>query len=332
MSPFFTVVIPVYNRAHMLRAALESVLAQTFQDFEIIVSDDGSTDEPQRVVEALGDPRIVTVRRENRGGGAARNTGIDMAKGRFVALLDSDDVFLPRHLETLKPLLEDTTDTVAYARMEVDRGDGRVFLKPPRAIRPGEDMATYLFCDRGFVPTITVAMNTAIARKVRYSETMRIAEDADFAVRLYLAGCKFVMADAPGATWKDIYDPTRTSSGRKTAKLAQWAEEMRGRIPERAYHGLRGWAYAKQVAKTDKREALRLYLAALGHRCYSPRLSAVVFLQIFLPERIYRGLADAAIKWLHVGFRGRKPQTVRRLGAFVTRPLGAANGSPDAGS
>jgi glycosyltransferase involved in cell wall biosynthesis len=313
MSPFFTVVIPVYNRADTLRIALESVLAQTLQDFEVIVSDDGSTDDPKRVVDALNDPRLVYVRKHNRGGGAARNTGIDMAKGRCVAFLDSDDVYLPRHLETLKPLLEGTTDIVAYARTEVDRGDGRAFLKPPRAIRTGEDMASYLFCDRGFVPTNTVAMSTVLARKVRYSESLRIAEDADFAVRLQLAGCKFVMAEAPGAVWKDFYDPSRTSSGRRAAKLAQWAEEMRGRIPERAYHGLRGWAYAKQVAKTDKGEALWLYLTALRHRCYSPRLSAVVFLQIFLPERIYRGLADAAIRWLRAGFRGRrgKPQPVQ---------------------
>jgi hypothetical protein len=115
------------------------------------------------------------------------------------------------------------------------------------------------------------------------------------------------MAEEPGAVWKDTYDPNRTSSGRKGAKLALWAEQMRGRISERAYHGLRGWAYAKNVAKTNKREALRLYLAALSHRCYSPKLSVVVFLQIFLPDRLYRGLADGAVRWLGVGFRGRKP-------------------------
>ena len=102
------------------------------------------------------------MRQENQGGGAARNAAIDAARGRFIAPLDSDDVFLPHHLETMKALLENTTDTAGYARIVVDRGEGRTFLKPPRAIRPGEDMGEYLLCARGFVPTITLVVEREI--------------------------------------------------------------------------------------------------------------------------------------------------------------------------
>src|SRR5579871_5705467 len=113
-SPLFSVIIPVYERAAVLGNALQSVLAQTCQDFEIVVVDDGSRDDPKAVVDALHDPRIRLIRQENRGGGAARNRGLDEARGRFVALLDSDDVFLPHHLETMRGLLKDTTDVLAY--------------------------------------------------------------------------------------------------------------------------------------------------------------------------------------------------------------------------
>ncbi len=207
MSPLFSVVIPVYNRAQALGDAIRSVLAQQCQDFEIVVVDDGSKDDPGRVVRAFADPRIRFAAQENRGGGAARNAGIDLAQGRFVAFLDSDDVWLPRHLSTMRALLEGTKDIVGYARMVVDRGEGRNFLKPPRAVARDEHMATYLLCDRGFVPTITLVVARETARRVRYHENLRAAEDTDFAIRLYLAGQRFVMADAPGAVWKDVPDP-----------------------------------------------------------------------------------------------------------------------------
>ena len=128
MTPFFSVVIPVYNRALLLAEALRSVLAQTDQDFEIIVVDDGSTDNPARTVEELADPRIVFVRQENRGGGAARNAGIDKARGRFIAFLDSDDCFFPHHLASMRKLLQNAPGTVGYARILVNRGEGRTFL------------------------------------------------------------------------------------------------------------------------------------------------------------------------------------------------------------
>jgi glycosyltransferase involved in cell wall biosynthesis len=301
-QPFFSVIIPVYNRAEALAGAIASVQAQTCQDFEIVVVDDGSKDDPAATVAALGDPRIRIFRQENAGGAAARNRAIDEARGRFIAPLDSDDIFLPHHLQAMKTMLEHTTDTVGYARIRVDRGEGRVFLKPPRALKAGEHMADYLFCDRGFVPTITTVVPADIARKVRYHR-LRPAEDADFAVRLFNAGCRFVMADAPGAVWRDIADPNRTSATRSSEGLGRWLEMMKPEIPPRAYHGGRGWAYAKLVSHASRGKALRLYLTALLRHCYSPGLAVIVLLQIALGETRYRRLADTAIRWLGAGLR-----------------------------
>jgi glycosyltransferase involved in cell wall biosynthesis len=295
VTPLFSVIVPVYNRAGTLSQALCSVLRQTCQDFEIVVVDDGSRDDPKAVIDALADPRIRYIRQENGGGSAARNGAIDNARGRWIAPLDSDDVFLPAHLETMKQLLADTTNIVGYARMIVDRGNGRTILKPPRAIGADEHMATYLLCDRGFVPTITAVVDRETAKRVRYDETMPFAQDTDFALRLYLAGCKFRMADAPGAVWRDEYDPNRTSSGRKGARLMQWLEAMRPKIPQNAYYGARGWMIAKGVAQTDKRAALGLYLNAVLHGCYRPKLAITIFLQIFFPDWLYRRIADGLI-------------------------------------
>lgn len=294
-APLFSVVIPVYNRARVLDAALRSVLAQSEPDFEIVVVDDGSQDDPGAVAASFGDPRIRVIHQENAGGGAARNTGIREARGRFIAFLDSDDVFLPHHLATMRAMLDGTEQTAGYARMIVDRGDGRGLLKPPRAIAAGEDMASYLLCDRGFVPTITTVVPAALARRVLYNENLREAEDTDFAIRLALEGCRFVMADAPGAVWKDHFDPNRASAGRSTARMARWLECIRPRIPYKAYLGGRGWAVAKGVAVTRPWTALRYYWIAVLSGCYAPKLAAIVFLQIFLPDRVYRAVADQAV-------------------------------------
>ncbi len=315
-TPFFSVIIPAYNRAKTLGAAIESVRAQTCQDFEIVIVDDGSKDDPRSVAESFADPRIRFFAKENEGGGVARNTAIDLAVGRYIAPLDSDDVFLPHHLAAMKAMLEGTNRVAGYARVVVDRGEGRTFLKPPRGIRPGEDMGEYLLCERGFVPTITIVVPREMAKKVRYHVNLRPAEDTDFAMRLALAGCTFRMGDQPGAVWNDISDPGRTSASAGTLRFATWLKQMRPLMTKRAWYGARGWAFAKLVMRErGRRPALGLYLQAVLRGCYSPRLAAVIFLQVMLDPHQYRSVADHAIRWLRVGLREKAvaPEPARRL-------------------
>ena len=229
-TPFFSVIVPVFNRAHVLERALRSVLVQSYQDFEIVVVDDGSSDNPKAVLDKIRDGRIRYLRQENQGGGMARNTGINAARGRFIAPLDSDDVFLPLHLERMRLLLDGTENVVGYARVLVNRGDERMFLKPPRAIGTNEDMAEYLLCGRGFVPTITIVVEREVAQRVRYHPKLRAAEDTDFAIRLALEGCRFEMTAEPGAIWNDLNDPARASAYNRADQFGAWLEEMQPRL------------------------------------------------------------------------------------------------------
>jgi glycosyltransferase involved in cell wall biosynthesis len=97
--PFFSVVIPLYNKEKYIRRTLESVIRQTFSDFEVIIVDDGSTDNSVKVVESFDDPRIRLNRQANGGVSSARNLGIDVAKGRYIAFLDADDEWREDKLE-----------------------------------------------------------------------------------------------------------------------------------------------------------------------------------------------------------------------------------------
>ena len=114
--PSVSVVIPVYNRAKLIGRALESVFTQSFQDFEVIIVDDASTDDLGTALKPFDDPRMQIVTHEkNRGAGAARNTGIRASRGKYIAFLDSDDEWTRRKLARQVAYLETAPDTTPLA-------------------------------------------------------------------------------------------------------------------------------------------------------------------------------------------------------------------------
>ncbi len=113
--PKVSVVIPLYNKAPHISRTINSVLAQTVQDFEIVVVDDGSTDNGCQIVASYTDPRIRLIRQENQGVSAARNRGISEARSDFLAFLDADDEWGNDHLEVLLRLRENFPEAGAYS-------------------------------------------------------------------------------------------------------------------------------------------------------------------------------------------------------------------------
>ena len=294
--PEISVVIPLYQRAHLIGATIRSVLEQTFQGFEIIVIDDGSTDDPAAAIASIGDARARLLSFGNAGASAARNRGIDAARGRFVALLDSDDAFLPHHLATMHELVTRNPGKIAYCPVIADRGAGVAIVKPSAAKRPDETMAEYLMCNRGFVQTSGVVLPTEIARAVRYREDTSFGDDTDFAIRLELAGHGFVMAERPGVIWFDLPDPRRLSADLPDRFPMRWLEDLRPHITKRAYLAYMGWHGAKGLMKRHLLKAIRAYLAAVLGGAYDFRVALVVFAQVFIPNGLYRRLADGFIK------------------------------------
>lgn len=121
-----SVIIPTYNRGGYLKEAIESVLNQTIHDLEIIVIDDGSTDNTREIVGFYGN-KVKYFYQENKERGAARNNGIVRAKGEYIALLDSDDVWLANHLELCLKVLNNNVDAgVAYSRSYLINKDGKI--------------------------------------------------------------------------------------------------------------------------------------------------------------------------------------------------------------
>jgi glycosyltransferase involved in cell wall biosynthesis len=120
-NPLVSVIIPVYNRDYCIRRAIDSVLAQTFKDYELIVVDDGSTDKSVEVIKIYGDA-VQLITQKNAGSAAARNTGVRAARGRWIAFLDSDDEWRPEKLEWQLRYLEKYQARVCYSRSVAENG------------------------------------------------------------------------------------------------------------------------------------------------------------------------------------------------------------------
>jgi glycosyltransferase involved in cell wall biosynthesis len=184
--PTVSVLLPTYDRAAYLGAAVASVLGQTFRDLELIVVDDGSTDDSDRVLAGIGDPRLRVVRTPHAGCAAALNAGLATARGRYVARNDSDDVWLPDLLAELVPLLDARPGLgMAYARCEgMDAAGAPTGATRGGPLRYPEDAFRSLLY-ANYTPSIaTVFRRSCLERVGVYDEGLTYAEDWDLALRV----------------------------------------------------------------------------------------------------------------------------------------------------
>ena len=189
--PRVSVVIPCYNAQRFLGEAIQSALDQVYQDFEIVVVDDGSTDHSRRVVEAFDDPRIRYIYQENRGPGGACNTGIAAARGDYIAFLDADDIALPHRLTAQLKVLEDdpTLCVVASGYVWIDESGQRIPWNAHSWQRWPDlnDLGSWLF-DCPLVRSAAMLRRDARVDVPGFEEELLGGEDWIFWMRLVLAG------------------------------------------------------------------------------------------------------------------------------------------------
>jgi len=190
--PEVSVIIPTYNRADLVTLAIESVLAQTYPDFEIIVIDDGSQDDTGAVVKAYPDPRIRYIYQDNTGLGGARNTGIRAARGRYVAFLDADDLFLPENLALQVQELQSHPEAgfAAGGHLFVDKAGQPLAERRPWRSYPQPDLETWLHgCP--IIPSAVLIRREWLMRVDGFTALRPMgAEDWDLWLRLAYRGCR----------------------------------------------------------------------------------------------------------------------------------------------
>ena len=184
-SPRVTVFIPVHNRARYICVAVNSILAQTFEDFELLVVDDGSTDETPEVLAAYDDPRVRVVRNDtNRGIPYTRNRGLELARGEYIALLDSDDHSYPQRLARQVAWLDAHPDVVQVGSWcSFMDGDGNMLDRIRRQPLAPDDIECHLMFHCPIINR-TVMARTAALRELGYDESFPRCQDYDMHCRL----------------------------------------------------------------------------------------------------------------------------------------------------
>jgi glycosyltransferase involved in cell wall biosynthesis len=221
-EPAFSVIIPAYNEADLVGSAIESVLRQSRSDWEAIVVDDGSTDGTAEAVRPFEerDPRIRLLRKENAGLSAARNSGFEVARGRYVSFLDSDDLLMPGYLEAMGAALDADPDAgLAYTDAWLMDADTRR-IKRTTAMSPWtpavHPAALSLDMIRLLIPDNFIFVSTTVPRSVLddvglFDPELRSAEDYDLWLRILAHGYRAVRPPATLAIKRQREDAMSTN-------------------------------------------------------------------------------------------------------------------------
>lgn len=278
--PIFSVIIPAYNRGHVLARTVQSVLRQTFHDFELIIVDDGSTDETRKIVETFNDPRIRYIYQANKGRSAARNAGAALALGKYLTFLDSDDEVFLEWIECFaKALNESETWLVCCgATFSMERKG----LPASQYIRLPKNLGPVYENQKGFFIAGTFALHRELFHVVgAYNEKMSYSENTDLAIRLvsYCVSNKYKIATIDKPLM--LFHTTRPIGGKKQneerLRNAKYMLEFHGdRYKQRSPRGYANYCAIAGVhaARLDRRDEARHFFVSaiqvypLGWRHY----------------------------------------------------------------
>jgi glycosyltransferase involved in cell wall biosynthesis len=255
-SPAFTVVIAAYNSARTIAPAIRSVLAQTEQDLELIVVDDGSSDDTPDRVQAFLDARVQLVRQENQGVAGARNSGLTRARGRFVSLLDGDDLWLPTYLEGMGAALDaDPEAGFAYTdawvlddeTRRIARSTAMSFQMPPETPPEDPEELLSLLIERNFVFSSATLRRSAFEVVGAFDLRAQPADDYEMWMRLAANGYRAARTREPLAIYRLRRDAVSRNellmfrSIREALRIVAEEYETSDAIRRRARSTMRVW-------------------------------------------------------------------------------------------
>jgi len=302
------VIIPAYNQARYLGQAVESVLAQTFDDWEAVIVDDGSTDETPQVAQCYADRRIRYVRQQNRGLSAARNTGIRQSSAPWLSFLDSDDMFLPQKLSLLlaeaqrKPEL----GLIAGQAQPIDERNRRVgkLMDAPLPQQP-----EYLLLGNPLHVGSVLLRRDWQERAGFFDESLRSYEDWDMWLRLGRLGCPMGYVHQPVSLYR-FHTAQMTRIGRQMTQATFAVLDKLYADPDLppAWMALHDLAYS------------RAYLRAAAQAYFSPDLEEAKAclqqacqLDPTLLEEDAAALADVLRAWLDLPKTRRPLEHLERI-------------------
>ena len=195
----FSIVIAVFNKEKYIAETLKSVLSQTFTDFEVVILNDGSTDNSEAEILKFKDPRIRYFSKENSGASAARNFTIRQATSEYIALMDADDYWYPFYLEEQNRLLSEFPSESVFATATEIKRNGKVFKNSYSLQTIGTDAVVVDYFEASQLDSVLLSISTVLKKNVFekvgwYDTTIKSGEDTDLYVRI---GLKYKIVFSP---------------------------------------------------------------------------------------------------------------------------------------
>ena len=181
-NPKISVIMPNYNNELYLREAIESVLNQTFKDFEFIIVDDGSTDKSIEIIQSYNDPRIkIFINEINKGVSYTKNVGLDAAKGEYIIILDSDDICHPERLEKQVKFMDKHPDIGVLGTLCLYFNKDKTLYEVDHFPSDPDFLKALLIYDCSIhQPTVIMRKDVLNRHNLRYDVDIRYGEDYDF--------------------------------------------------------------------------------------------------------------------------------------------------------
>jgi glycosyltransferase involved in cell wall biosynthesis len=275
--PAVSVILPVFNGEAFIQTALESVLSQTFQNFELIVVDDGSTDATMAIVESYGD-RLQILRQQNAGHASARNAAARKANGDWIAMIDADDVWHPEKLQQQLAVatLADVVYTATHNFEDSLRVDEATFTN---GRCPSGDVFDDLMLDNFVTHSSILMRRDKFFAAGGYDESLRTTSDWDLWLRMSAAGCRFHGIPVPLTHYRWRNNSNSRNHARTCADRLQVLRRamlhpraLKTSILLRQKAMARVWqTSAWFAAEKDDRQALQWYLRSVFYRPFSIR-------------------------------------------------------------
>ena len=279
-SPFFSVILPTFNRGHLLRDTIRAVLTQEFTNFEFIIIDDASTDNTQEILRELHDPRMISIINPNNlERSASRNLGIDRAKGQYICFCDSDDHWEKNHLSTLYKTIETNPSAIFISTLcrYIENGKARDELswnQHHKAIKNCRDVIFY-----NEPPPSSSCYQKRAAPDLRFNPDLVVNEDVDFFCRLVSkAGslCSICLVDAVTVSFFVHNQNTRAQYNDFIARELYAKKQLVGRlkISKRiAHEKLRSCRhrYVNSFKKKDSQKLIAWGFALVGYLVRYPK-------------------------------------------------------------
>ncbi|MCC2614822.1 glycosyltransferase family 2 protein [Aestuariibacter halophilus] len=270
-TPFFSIVVPTYNRAHLISKTLQSLLTQSEQDFEVLVVDDcsGDIERLSQIISELDDERFSLLKHEkNLNGAAARNTGINASKGKYIAFLDSDDTWPDKRLAAMRAAIECTPEAdrvVFYGQVDFkfpEQSHGRIM---PEVGIGGGSVAEYLFIHGGLIQTSTIVCSSALAKAVGFDERFIRHQDYDFCLRAEANGYLFKFIPHVVSNWLRYKGASTFKKGATFDFCKFWLAEMKQYMSETASKNYQAKVLAPIAFETGNlAEGFAILCASLG--------------------------------------------------------------------